>query len=131
MARTYFLGCVLLLASSSASAGCWVIENLRGSGAYEYNQFAIKNDGFAEKVVVVNIDKKSPSVTDSIMNYTVLSPTAMTGTYATELGLTIQTWQISTDETKAMMTLNRTNKNNVLQDAVASFIGDVKARCDH
>lgn len=131
MARTYYLGCVLLLASSSASAGCWVIENLRGSGAYEYNQFAIKNDGFAEKVVVVNIDKKSPSVTDSIMNYTVLSPTAMSGTYATELGLTIQTWQISTDETKAMMTLNRTNKNNVLQDAVASFIGDVKARCDH
>lgn len=74
MARTYYLGCVLLLASSSASAGCWVIENLRGSGAYEYNQFAIKNDGFAEKVVVVNIDKKSLSVTDSIMNYTVLRP---------------------------------------------------------
>ena len=131
MARTYFLGCLLLLAASSDDAGCWVIENLRGSGAHEYDQYAIKNDGFAGKVFVVNIDKKSPSVTDSIMNYTVVSPTAMTGTYATDLGLTIQTWQISTDETKALMTLNRTNKNNVLQDAVASFIGDVKARCDH
>jgi hypothetical protein len=29
MAQTYFLGCLLLLAASSADAGCWVIENLR------------------------------------------------------------------------------------------------------
>jgi hypothetical protein len=64
------------------------------------------------------------------MDYTLISPTSMIGTYQTDLGITIQTWQISTDGTKAFMTLNRTNSNNVMQDAVGSF-GDVKAKCDH
>ncbi|NTZ47936.1 hypothetical protein FCM30_19570, partial [Lelliottia aquatilis] len=85
---------------------------------------------FSGKVFVLNIDKNSPSVTDSIMTYTVLSPTSMLGTYNIGLGMTIQTWQISTDGTKAFMTLNRTNSSNASQDAVGSFVGDIKAKCD-
>lgn len=130
MIKTYGIGSVLLLASVSAHAGCWVVENVKGSSASQFNQYDIRKDGFADKVFVVNIDKNSPSVSDSLMTYTVMSPTAMVGTYATELGLTIQTWQISTDQTKAFVTLNRTNTNSVMQDAVASFVGDVKAKCD-
>jgi len=122
---------VLLMAASSVNAGCWVIGNLHGYGAYEYDHYNFKEDGYAGKVFVVNIDKNSPSVTDSIMTYSFISPTSMVGTYATDLGLTIQTWQISTDKTKAFMTFNRTNTNNIVQDAVSSFVGDVKARCDH
>ena len=124
------VGSVLLLTASSASAGCWVIGNLHGFGAYEYDQYNFKKDGYTGKVFVVNIDKNAPSVTDSSMTYSVISPTSMVGTYATDLGLTIQTWQISTDKTKAFMTLNRTNTNYVSQDAVSSFVGDVKAKCD-
>lgn len=130
MLRKCLLGSALFLTVSSAHAGCWVIGNLQGFGANEYNQYAFKKDGYTGKMFVVNIDKKSPSVTDSSMTYTVISPTSMVGTYATDLGLTIQTWQISTDKTKALMTINRTNSNDVSQDAVSSFVGDVKARCD-
>lgn len=131
MIKTCCIGLALLLASVSAHAGCWVVENVKGSGAYQYDHYDTRKDGFTDKVFVVNIDKNSPSVSDSLMTYTVISPTAMVGTYATELGLTIQTWQISTDQTKAFVTLNRTNTNSVMQDAVASFVGDVKAKCDH
>lgn len=127
-----FFPCAVLFftcASASASAECWVVTNVQGTGAYQYNQYTIKNDGFAGKEFAINIDKKSPSVTDSLMTYTVISPTAMVGEYATELGLTLQTWQISTDRTKAFMTINRTNTNNIMQDAVAAFVGDVKGKC--
>ncbi|MBZ7505940.1 hypothetical protein [Klebsiella michiganensis] len=122
---------VLFIAAPSVNAGCWVIGNLHGAGAYEYDHYNFKGDGYSGKVFVVNIDKNSPSVTDSLMTYSVISPTSMVGTYVTDLGLTIQTWQISTDKTKAFMTLNRTNTNNIAQDAVSSFVGDVKAKCDH
>lgn len=125
------LGFALLLPVSSANAGCWVIGNLHGFGANEYNQYDFKKDGYTGRVFVVNIDKKAPSVTDSSMTYTVISPTSMVGAYATDLGLTLQTWQISTDKTKALMTINRTNSNDISQDAVSSFVGDVKAQCDH
>lgn len=127
--KRFFPCAVLFLTCASASAECWVVTNVQGTGAYQYNQYTIKNDGFAGKEFAINIDKKSPSVTDSLMTYTVISPTAMVGEYATELGLTLQTWQISTDRTKAFMTINRTNTNNFMQDAVAAFVGDVKGKC--
>ena len=125
--KRFFPCAVLFFTCASASAECWVVTNVQGTGAYQYNQYTIKNDGFAGKQFAINIDKKSPSVTDSLMTYTVISPTAMVGEYATELGLTLQTWQISTDRTKAFMTINRTN--NIMQDAVAAFVGDVKGKC--
>ena len=127
--KRFFPCTVLFFTCASASAECWVVTNVQGTGAYQYNQYTIKNDGFAGKEFAINIDKKSPSVTDSLMTYTVISPTAMVGEYATELGLTLQTWQISTDRTKAFMTINRTNTNNIMQDAVAAFVGDVKGKC--
>jgi|GEM_PF-1849858 len=127
--KCFFPCAVLFFTCASASAECWVVTNVQGTGAYQYNQYTIKNDGFAGKEFAINIDKKSPSVTDSLMTYTVISPTAMVGEYATELGLTLQTWQISTDRTKAFMTINRTNTNNIMQDAVAAFVGDVKGKC--
>ncbi|HFP9378027.1 TPA: hypothetical protein ACHOY0_001627 [Raoultella ornithinolytica] len=131
MTKTHLLGCILFIAASSANAECWVVGNLSGVGSKQYNQYEFQKDGYSGKVFVLNFDKNSPSVTDSIMDYTLISPTSMIGTYHTDLGLTIQTWQISTDGTKAFMTLNRTNSNYVMQDAVGSFVGDVKARCDH
>ncbi|MEX3021812.1 hypothetical protein AB4K05_19705 [Kluyvera sp. STS39-E] len=131
MLNKCLLGILLGLVAASANAGCWVVGNLSGVGSQQYNQYDFKKDGFTGKVFVLNIDKKAPSVTDSIMTYTVVSPTAMIGTYNTDLGLTIQTWQISTDGTKAYMTINRTNSNNVSQDAVSAFVGDIKAKCDH
>ena len=127
--KRFFPCAVLFFTCASASAECWVVTNVQGTGAYQYNQYTIKNDGFAGKEFAINIDKKSPSVTDSLMTYTVISPTAMVGEYATELGLTLQTWQISTDRTKAFMTINRTNTNNIMQDTVAAFVGDVKGKC--
>lgn len=127
--KRFFPCAVLFFTCASASAECWVVTNVQGTGAYQYNQYTIKNDGFVGKEFAINIDKKSPSVTDSLMTYTVISPTAMVGEYATELGLTLQTWQISTDRTKAFMTINRTNTNNIMQDAVAAFVGDVKGKC--
>ena len=129
MMKKIFPCAVLLFTCASANAECWVVTNVQGTGAYQYNQYTIKNDGFAGKEFAINIDKKSPSVTDSLMTYTVISPTAMVGEYATESGLTLQTWQISTDRTKAFMTINRTNTNNIMQDGVASFVGDVKGKC--
>lgn len=129
MMKRFFSCAVLFFTCASASAECWVVTNVQGTGAYQYNQYTIKNDGFAGKEFAINIDKKSPSVTDSLMTYTVISPTAMVGEYATELGVTLQTWQISTDRTKAFMTINRTNTNNIMQDAVAAFVGDVKGKC--
>ena len=113
--KRFFPCAVLFFTCASASAECWVVTNVQGTGAHQYNQYTI--------------DKKSPSVTDSLMTYTVISPTAMVGEYATELGLTLQTWQISTDRTKAFMTINRTNTNKIMQDAVAAFVGDVKGKC--
>ncbi len=130
MIKKCLFGAMLTLAATSADAGCWVVSNLTGVGSQQYNQFQFKKDGFSGKVFVLNIDKNSPSVTDSIMTYTVLSPTSMLGTYNIGLGMTIQTWQISTDGTKAFMTLNRTNSSNASQDAVGSFVGDIKAKCD-
>lgn len=127
--KRFFPCAVLFFTCASASAECWVVTNVQGTGAYQYNQYTIVNDGFAGKEFAINIDKKSPSVSDSLMTYTVISPTAMVGEYATELGLTLQTWQISTDRTKAFMTINRTNTNNIMQDAVAAFVGDVKGKC--
>ena len=127
--KRFFPCAVLFFTCASASAECWVVTNVQGTGAYQYNQYTIENDGFAGKEFAINIDKKSPSVTDSLMTYTVISPTAMVGEYATELGLTLQTWQISTDRTKAFMTINRTNTNKIMQDAVAAFVGDVKGKC--
>lgn len=127
--KRFFPCAVLFFTCASASAECWVVTNVQGTGAHQYNQYTIENDGFTGKVFAINIDKKSPSVTDSLMTYTVISPTAMVGEYATELGLTLQTWQISTDRTKAFMTINRTNTNKIMQDAVAAFVGDVKGKC--
>lgn len=127
--KRFFPCAVLFFTCASASAECWVVTNVQGAGAHQYNQYTIENDGFTGKEFAINIDKKSPSVTDSLMTYTVISPTAMVGEYATELGLTLQTWQISTDRTKAFMTINRTNTNKIMQDAVAAFVGDVKGKC--
>ncbi|MNZ42637.1 hypothetical protein D3C78_602150 [compost metagenome] len=75
MIKKCLFGAVLTLAATSADAGCWVVSNLTGVGSQQYNQFQFKKDGFSGKVFVLNIDKNSPSVTDSIMTYTVLSPT--------------------------------------------------------
>lgn len=127
--KRFFPCAVLFFTCASASAECWVVTNVQGTGAHQYNQYTIESDGFTGKEFAINIDKKSPSVTDSLMTYTVISPTAMVGEYATELGLTLQTWQISTDRTKAFMTINRTNTNKIMQDAVAAFVGDVKGKC--
>lgn len=131
MTKRCLLGAMFFFAAASANAGCWVVGNLSGVGSKQFNQFEFQKDGYSGKVFVLNFDKKSPSVTDSIMDYTLIGPTSMIGTYQSDLGITIQTWQISTDGTKAFMTLNRTNSNNVMQDAVGSFVGDVKAKCDH
>lgn len=131
MKKTCLLGAMLFFAATSANAECWVVGNLSGVGSKQFNKYEFQKDGYSSKVFVLNFNKDSPSATDSIMDYTLISPTAMIGTYRTDLGLTIQTWQISTDGTKAFMTLNRTNTNNVMQDAVGSFVGDVKAKCDH
>lgn len=130
MIKSCLLVIALTLAATSANAGCWVVGNLSGVGSKQFNQYEFKKDGYSGKVFVINFDKNSPSVTDSIMDYTLIGATSMIGTYHTDLGLTIQTWQISTDGTKAFMTINRTNTNSVMQDAVASFVGDVQAKCD-
>ncbi|MEN3754382.1 hypothetical protein [Mangrovibacter phragmitis] len=127
----WVIGAMMVLTSEIANAGCWVVTNLHGYGFYEYNTYDFTKDGFSGKEFVVNFDKKSPSVTDSLMTYTVLSPTSMVGTYVTNLGLTIQTWQLSTDGTKAFMTINRTNSDKILQDGVSAFVGDIKATCEH
>ena len=131
MLTKYLLCSIFLLTASSSYAECWVIDNLHGFGSYEYNQYAFKKDDYTKKVFVLNFDKKSPSVSDSLMNYSVITPTSMVGVYETDLGLTIQTWQISTDKTKALMTINRTNTHDLSQDAVSFFIGDVKAKCNN
>ncbi|MFP9227707.1 hypothetical protein [Pectobacterium cacticida] len=130
MLRLRLFGFILLLTTSYAHAGCWVIGNLHGFGAYEYDQYGFKKDGFSGKVLVINFDENSPSVTDSIMTYTVISPTSMVGAYSTDLGFTMETWQISTDSKKVFMTRSRTNAG-FIHDAVSSFVGDVKAKCDH
>lgn len=130
MIKASSLVAVLTLATASANAGCWVVGNVSGVGSQQYNEYKFKQDGFSGKVFVLNFDEESPYVTDSLMTYTVLSPTSMIGIYDIGLGKTIQTWQISTDGTKAFMTLSRTNSNKVSQDSVGSFVGDVKAKCD-
>ncbi|WP_039058136.1 hypothetical protein [Enterobacter sp. Bisph1] len=129
MLKNFVFGAALIFVTTTVNAGCWIVENLSGTGSSQYNQYEFKKDGYAGKTFVINIDKHSPSVTDSIMTYTVISPTSMVGTYATDLGLTIQTWQVSTDGTKAFMTINRSNSSNVLQDAVGAFVGDIKGKC--
>lgn len=121
---------MLFFAATSANAECWVVENLSGVGSKQFNQYEFQKDGYSGKVFVLNFDRKSPSVTDSIMDYTLIGPTSMVGTYHTDLGVTIQTWQISTDGKKAFMTINRTNTNSAMQDAVASFVGDVQRKCE-
>ena len=128
MLKRPFFFIFLLVLSFQVSASCWVVNNLNGSSAYQYNNYSNTPDGFKDRTFVVNINKDKPSFTDSLEKYTVIDDKTMVGIYSTDLGTTIDVIQISGDNKRLLMTRNRTN--STMKDMVASYVGDIVRQCD-
>ncbi|WP_049202740.1 hypothetical protein [Serratia marcescens] len=125
----YIVALTLLLASSTAAAQCWQIENLRGYSATASGKYKFVEDGFKGKIFSVSITAKNASLktngTGSDLDYIPVYPTVMIGTYAFNQRQTVETWMINGN--KAFMT--RVLQGPGEADATMAFVGDVTGTC--
>jgi len=119
---------VFSFAVFNSYADCWIVGNLHGMSATKSQSYRYSEDAFSGKIFHVIADKDHSSVTSSDLNYVGLNRKSVLGTFLEGQGRTVETWNISDDDTKVFYTQMRTGFIDDL-DGTKSFVGDVIGKC--
>ena len=124
----YLIATLVAFSSMSASAECWVVDNLKGQSQFSPS-YNVEKDK-AEGIYHIKIESNAASLSSvgnmyhSGLNYHPLSPISMIGV-AENAALT-ETWTI-TYNSKVLYTKVRVTQSGTSQ--ISSFVGDVTGKC--
>ncbi|MEI7219130.1 hypothetical protein WCT79_19220 [Pectobacterium carotovorum] len=125
------IAAMMALSSMSASADCWVVEEMKGTSFSERNAYKAESDGFGGTFMLsINGDMASVKYSGSDAGgvvYHALSPTSIIGLSSEgDTKRVVDSWVIQPDG-KVLMSKTITGFGEF--DSVKAFVGKVKSKC--